>query len=223
MGDSDNPSTPSENLIVSQNILPLSKWQYVVAKHVRELSADTGTTTYDELKQRILQMMTETDSLSDSPLRGLSNTLKELRDLGFIRLCGDQYVLLDHRSSLLASERCVSRGEREIARCLRTMGIAFEREKSLKGMVFSNPLRLDFYFMYGTERCAIEYDGKHHTVSHPRTGGDEGLRLTRLRDQRKDEYCQKNNIHLLRIPYTRFAHIRQDIRNFCRRIRASTN
>ena len=194
--------------------LQVSRWQHAVAKHVRELCQETGTTTFDAIKERIGIISEEVDCVGITPINTLSKTLRDLRDIGFVRLSGDEYCLLDYTSSLVIAERCISRGERQVSRCLRMMNIPFEREKSMRGMSYRNPLRFDFYFKIGNRRCAIEFDGKQHTVSDMRTGGDDGLRLTKIRDRVKDEYCRTNGIHILRIPYTRFHKINSDVRRF---------
>lgn len=48
----------------------------------------------------------------------------------------------------------------------------------------------------------IEYDGEQHFKPIDKFGGEAGLKERKLKDQQKNEYCEKNHIPLIRIPYT---------------------
>ena len=48
----------------------------------------------------------------------------------------------------------------------------------------------------------IEFDGEQHFIVKKRYGGDEGLQKYINRDIIKNNYCIKNKIKLIRIPYT---------------------
>lgn len=68
-----------------------------------------------------------------------------------------------------------------------------------------NKLPFDFYLP--DYNMCIEYDGQQHFESINHFGGKEKLNLRQLRDNIKTEYCQRNNIKLLRIPYWEFENI----------------
>ncbi len=53
--------------------------------------------------------------------------------------------------------------------------------------------------------CLIEYDGKQHFEPIAWFGGEDNLLKQKYRDKIKNEYCQKNNIYLIRIPYWDFS------------------
>lgn len=63
--------------------------------------------------------------------------------------------------------------------------------------------RFDFA-VYGSKGLEyfIEYDGQQHYVAVDKFGGEAGLKERKLKDQEKNEYCEKNHIPLIRIPYT---------------------
>ena len=73
----------------------------------------------------------------------------------------------------------------------------------------------DFYLEdYNT---IIEYDGKQHFEPIKIWGGQEKFNKQRENDSIKDEYCYKNNIALIRIPYKkRKEEIIQIINNIIR-------
>lgn len=47
----------------------------------------------------------------------------------------------------------------------------------------------------------IEYDGEFHYIINKRMGGVDKLISTKIRDTIKNDYCRRNNINLIRIPY----------------------
>ena len=70
-----------------------------------------------------------------------------------------------------------------------------------KGQDHCDLLRYDAYIEKNGEPICIEYDGKLHYEASERYGGKEALEATQERDRRKTEYCEKNGIKLIRIPY----------------------
>ena len=100
----------------------------------------------------------------------------------------------------------MSKGEEKIEKLLRSHFISFQREvsfpdlKSLKG----NLLRFDFivYDKNGKIICAIEVDGEQHFHRVPyfqKTISE--FKQTQEWDRRKNAYCLKKRIPLIRIPY----------------------
>lgn len=63
-----------------------------------------------------------------------------------------------------------------------------------------NRLHIDFYFP--KYKFAIEYDGKQHYFPINYFGGMKTLNMVKEHDKIKDDFCKKNGINLLRIPYT---------------------
>jgi very-short-patch-repair endonuclease len=62
---------------------------------------------------------------------------------------------------------------------------------------------LPFDFYLPTINKIIEYDGEHHFVPVKGWGGEKKYNKIKENDEIKNEYCDDNNIELLRIPYTK--------------------
>lgn len=73
---------------------------------------------------------------------------------------------------------------------------------------------LPFDFYLPELNVIIEYDGKQHFESVDYFGGIDGLLVTQKHDQIKNEFCDKNGIKLLRIPYYKFDKIEEELNNF---------
>lgn len=99
----------------------------------------------------------------------------------------------------------MSKGEEKIEKLLRSHFISFQREvsfpdlKSLKG----NLLRFDFAVFKGKQLvCLIEFDGEQHFHRVPyfqKTISE--FKQTQEWDRRKNAYCLRKRIPLIRIPY----------------------
>ena len=105
-----------------------------------------------------------------------------------------------------------SHGERTISKILEKLFIKYESQKKFDGCKNINHLLFDFYLP--KYNVCIEYDGEQHFKAIKFFGGNDALIKTQKRDKIKDEYCNKNNIHLLRIPYTKFDDIENIIIKF---------
>lgn len=87
-----------------------------------------------------------------------------------------------------------------IRKILKENNINFTQQKIFDDCI--NPktqskLRFDFYLP--DYNCCIEYDGEQHFKETFYFKDD--LKTIQYRDQIKNQYCQKNNINLIRIPY----------------------
>lgn len=96
-----------------------------------------------------------------------------------------------------------SKGEKKVGLLLQKIGVQFEKEKTFKDCV--NPktghkLRFDFYLP--DYNICIEYDGTTH---YGTTNGGwqtlENFSFIQYSDHIKNQYCENNNIKLIRIPY----------------------
>lgn len=103
-----------------------------------------------------------------------------------------------------------SKGEYLVGKILDENNIFFEREKIFDNCRFPNtlaPAKFDFYV---NNQYIIEVDGEHHFYpsrygnSISKEKAEENLIKTQNRDRIKNEYCFKNNIPILRIPYFYF-------------------
>lgn len=103
-----------------------------------------------------------------------------------------------------------SKGEKYIGEWLDNHNIIYESQKSFVDCKDKQPLPFDFYLP--DYNCCIEYDGKQHFEPIEWFGGQESLEYTQKHDNIKNEYCQNNNIKLLRIPY--YTNIEEELNNF---------
>jgi len=62
--------------------------------------------------------------------------------------------------------------------------------------------KLPFDFYLPNNNCCIEFDGGQHFNAVNWFGGQEGHEKQKYRDELKNQYCKKNGIKLIRIPYT---------------------
>jgi len=93
-----------------------------------------------------------------------------------------------------------SRGEKMVKEILDKNNVTYEIEKTFKDCFYKKLLKYDFYLPY--KNICIEYDGEQHYKPKEHFGGIKTLIVTQKRDLIKNEYCIKNNIRLIRIPYT---------------------
>lgn len=108
---------------------------------------------------------------------------------------------------------CASKGETAISDYLSNEKLNFEREYSFKGLVgiSGGNLRFDFAIFIDDEIRLVEYDGIFH---YEKQYDDDGFQTIQTHDKIKNEYCIKNNIKLLRIPYWDFDNIKELMNNF---------
>lgn len=95
-----------------------------------------------------------------------------------------------------------SKGEKKISDFLKNKYINYEPQKRFKECRYKLPLPFDFYLP--DYNMCIEYDGKQHSHNIFYFGGKIRENLyeeLKIRDKIKDEYCNKNEIRLLRINY----------------------
>lgn len=113
----------------------------------------------------------------------------------------------ESRSSCGCKGRVKSKGEEKIAQILNEYNIKFYPEFTFKDLYTSkgHPYRFDFAIIDDDENptCLIEYNGSQHY----RGGFYESLESIQERDTIKKEYCTKNNIPLIEIPYTDYDKI----------------
>lgn len=93
-----------------------------------------------------------------------------------------------------------SKGERTIREFLITNNIKFEYQKKFNDCKFINILPFDFYLE--EKNICIEYDGEQHYKPKIAWGGEESLKIQRIKDKIKTKFCIKNQIILIRIKYS---------------------
>jgi hypothetical protein len=99
-------------------------------------------------------------------------------------------------------------GNLKIGRALKQQGVDFKEEFPISDEGWPMPLRLDFaLFKDGKLTAAIEYHGEQHYRPVSWSGGGEDAAQQefgriRDRDERKRDWCNRNSVTLLEIPYT---------------------
>ena len=107
-------------------------------------------------------------------------------------------------------------GEKEISNILSKNGLDFKKQYTINSCRFqkTNALaKFDFaIFQKDQLQYLIEYDGKQHFICDNSGGWNtEEEFIKRINnDQYKNEWCKKNNIPLIRVPYTLFGNISLD-------------
>lgn len=96
--------------------------------------------------------------------------------------------------------RCkVSKGEKQISDYLDVKNIKHYYQYVFEDCINVRKLPFDFYLP--DYKTCIEYDGIQHYKSIEFFGGPEHLRYIQENDKIKNEFCEKNNIKILRIKY----------------------
>ena len=94
-----------------------------------------------------------------------------------------------------------SKGEKYVANILDNRNIEYVKGKRFEDCRgFCRTLSFDFYLP--DYNIFIEYDGRHHFKPVNLWGGDDNLKKQQMYDTIKNEYAKRNNIKLIRIPYT---------------------
>ena len=111
----------------------------------------------------------------------------------------------DHLSGCGCRKCNKNKGEDRVRKFLTDRKIKFEEQKTFEDCKYINKLRFDFYLP--KYNICIESDGIPHFKKVNWNGKmtdeemEEKLKLNQLRDQIKNDYCEKNGINLLRIRY----------------------
>lgn len=122
-------------------------------------------------------------------------------------LCGKEFVALPAKVASGQTSSCgcrtVSKGEELIEKILINNHVNYEKQYSFSECKYIRPLKFDFAIIENDEPIyLIEYNGKQHYEPIGYFGGRKEYEKNKLRDLIKDNYCKKNNIPLLKLPYT---------------------
>jgi hypothetical protein len=113
------------------------------------------------------------------------------------------YVYRDNWRGYLEFLQCETNrksfGEKKIKEFLDENSISYIREKKFESCKNIKELPFDFYLP--EYNICIEYDGELHYRSSSFFGGDEALNRIKKNDIIKSNWCLKNKIKLIRIPY----------------------
>jgi len=115
-----------------------------------------------------------------------------------------------------------SKGEKEIENILKKKRTKFQRQYSSASCKNKIRLRFDFIIWHKSKMALIEYQGEQHYTPMMFGGsGDAKKRfaIVKKRDKIKRQWCKKNNIPLLEIPYWDFDKIKSYINDFVKHIK----
>lgn len=93
-----------------------------------------------------------------------------------------------------------SKGEKIIEEYLKDNFIAYKPQFKFKNCRYKRRLPFDFYLP--ELNAVIEYDGIQHFKPIDFFGGEKSFEYRKKLDGIKSEYCNKNRINLIRVPYT---------------------
>lgn len=110
-----------------------------------------------------------------------------------------------------------SKGERKIRSLLIENKITFKPQYKIKNCKYKNSLSFDFGVIINNKLKLIEFNGKQHYESlsfFESNNSQNKFKLQKKRDKIKFNYCKKNNIPLLVIPYWEMDNIEKLIKEF---------
>ena len=125
--------------------------------------------------------------------------------------CGNIKFTSEHclTQNIVQSCGCLtSKGENKIVELLKNNNISFEQQKTFENCISSttgNKYKFDFWV---NNSYLIEFDGEQHFL-YKENGWNtkEQFEKTQKNDKEKNDWCKKNNIPLIRIPYTHFDNL----------------
>lgn len=101
-----------------------------------------------------------------------------------------------------------SSGELKIRNLLESINVNFQTQYRIKDK--NNQIMIFDFVILNTNNqiiSCIEYNGEQHYYPIDFFGGEKAFKNQQIRDNRKINYCKKNNIKLLLIPYWEYDNI----------------
>ena len=125
----------------------------------------------------------------------------------------------DYKRGIGCPKCKASKGEKEVSKILKEFNINYQEQHKFDDCICVRPLPFDFYI--SEFNLCIEYDGHFHyepvrfrkkneteyEIAKSQKIAEERLKETQRRDKIKTDYCRKNGIKLIRIPYWEFDNI----------------
>jgi len=154
--------------------------------------------TEKEFKEKILQEYGNEYTLL-TPFKTVNDKSLFKHSCGFIWSTTPAHILYNKTGCPKCCKK-QSKGSKIIEQQLQNLNLQFEKEKFLNNSL----QRFDFYLEFNNKKYAIEYNGEQHYQYNPFFHGRDIdiFKKYQERDKRKMQYCQKNNIELIIIPYT---------------------
>lgn len=105
-----------------------------------------------------------------------------------------------------------SKGEIKIEKILKELNINYIYEHKFDNC--KNKLKLSFDFYLPNNNICIEYDGEQHYYPISAFGGNKSYLKQKINDKIKTDYCEKESIDLLRIPFFEYNNIEKIMYNY---------
>lgn len=163
--------------------------------HCPQCRLQNGKLTVKEIIERSVAVHGDSYNYSNVTLTGPSYRSKVAI---FCNKCQQDFMQTPkgHMSGKGCPRCCLSHSERTVRDWLKANNIIFEEQKVFPGLKCIKSL-IDFFLK--ELNLVIEFDGIQHFEPVSCFGGEEKFLLVVSRDQKKNEYCAKNSINLLRI------------------------
>ena len=148
-----------------------------------------------------LTVITHDDSYKATASNGWKHKWKCRCECGnIISVFGSNLTRL-HTTSCGCASRSI--GEENIENCLIENNITYVKEFGFADLKDKKKLRFDFAIFNNKGQLIelIEFDGRQHSNDYTPWHSEETLSERQYRDNLKNEYCLRNNIKLVRIPY----------------------
>lgn len=115
----------------------------------------------------------------------------------------------DHSRTISCGCLRESGGELKIKQILEQYNYNFQKQYRIKEKKDNYVMIFDFVIFDENNQIikCIEYDGEQHFRPIEFFGGEEQYQIQRMRDERKNKWCENNGIVLLRVPYYDFNKI----------------
>lgn len=156
------------------------------------------------------KLIKKNDEINDWIITDVKTENKRRYIKGICPIChkeSDHWIRADSiKDKTIKSCGCLngyeSLGVKQIKALLQKNNISFETEKTFKDCLFTKTrARAKFDFFIPLKYYLIEYDGEQHYKPYSFGKDLQEFGEMKQRDQEKNEYCIKNNIPLIRIPY----------------------
>lgn len=130
-------------------------------------------------------------------------------------VCNYEWSPISGRLSYRGCPKCnFSKGELLISNILNEMQINFKPQYIFEGLKTDMNGTPIFDFAVFDEinniKCIIEYDGEQHFKPAKKWGGEKKFKRQKEIDKFKTNYCNTNNIKIIRIPYTELNKINKN-------------
>lgn len=155
--------------------------------------------TTDEYKKELKEEFS--DFIVVSEYEGANSKIKlKHKDCGYV------LETTPHGFNGICTNCSLTFGEGFIKRFLVENNLKYKREFTFEDCRDKNVLRFDFAVFDKNDKlyCLIEYDGEMHYKIIENYTSNKNLNNQIKRDKIKNDYCFKNNIKLIRIPYFKF-------------------